>query len=64
VIAMSQGRILLDGKANDVLGQEEILSTTYVEPPQLTRLGKRLNFDQTVRNEKEFLEVLKRGDYR
>ncbi len=60
VIAMSQGKILLDGKANDVLGQEEILSTTYVDPPQLTRLGKRLNFEQTVRNEKEFLEALKR----
>ena len=26
VIAMSQGKVLLDGKANDVLGQEEILA--------------------------------------
>jgi hypothetical protein len=49
----------LDGKANEVFSQEEILSTTYVDPPQLTRLGKRLNFDQTVRNEKEFLAALK-----
>lgn len=59
VIAMSQGKILLDGKANDVLGQEEILATTYVDPPQLTRLGKRLNFRKTVRNEEEFLNALK-----
>jgi energy-coupling factor transport system ATP-binding protein len=59
VIAMSQGKILLDGKANDVLGQEEILATTYVDPPQLTRLGKRLNFNKTVRNEEEFLATLK-----
>ena len=44
VIAMSQGKILLDGKVNDVLGQEDILATTYVDPPQLTRLGKRLGF--------------------
>lgn len=58
VIAMSKGKILLDGKANDVLGQEEILATTYVDPPQLTRLGKRLNFNKVVRNEKEFLAVL------
>jgi energy-coupling factor transport system ATP-binding protein len=58
VIAMSQGKILLDGKANDVLGQEEILATTYVDPPQLTRLGKRLNFEKTVRNEEEFLNAL------
>jgi len=58
VIAMSQGKILLDGRANDVLGQEEILATTYVDPPQLTRLGKRLNFNKTVRNETEFLSAL------
>jgi energy-coupling factor transport system ATP-binding protein len=55
VIAMSQGKILLDGKANDILGQEEILATTYVDPPQLTRLGKRLGFRETVKNENEFL---------
>ena len=58
VIAMSQGQILLDGNANDVLGQEEILATTYVDPPQLTRLGKRLGFTQTVRNQEEFLAQL------
>jgi energy-coupling factor transport system ATP-binding protein len=58
VIAMSQGKILLDGKANDVLGQEEILATTYVDPPQLTRLGKRLGFNETVRNQEEFLAAL------
>lgn len=59
VIALSQGKILLDGKANEVLGQEEILSSTYVEPPQLTRLGKRLGFKTTVRNQNEFLQVYK-----
>ncbi len=59
VIALSQGKVLLDGQANDVLGQEEILATTYVDPPQLTRLGKRLGFKQTVRNRDEFLTALK-----
>lgn len=58
VIAMSQGKVLLDGPANEVLGQEEILATTYVDPPQLTRLGKRLNFGRTVRNESEFMDEL------
>ncbi len=58
VIALSQGRVLLDGKANEVLGQEEILATTYVDPPQLTRLGKRLGFKNTVRNQDEFLSLL------
>lgn len=59
VIAMSQGEVLLDGKANEVLGQEEILATTYVDPPQLTRLGKRLGLKNTVRNQEEFLAALK-----
>ena len=59
VIAMSQGKVLLDGTANEVLGQEEILATTYVDPPQLTRLGKRLGFKEIVRNQEEFLNALK-----
>jgi energy-coupling factor transport system ATP-binding protein len=60
VIALSQGKVLLDGQANEVLGQDEILATTYVDPPQLTRLGKRLGFKTTVRNQREFLEALKK----
>jgi energy-coupling factor transport system ATP-binding protein len=60
VIALSQGKILLDGNANEVLGQEEVLAVTYVEPPQLTRLGKRLGFRNTVRTQDEFLTELRR----
>jgi energy-coupling factor transport system ATP-binding protein len=60
VTAMSQGKVLLDGNANDVLGQDEILATTYVEPPQITRLGKRLGFEKTVRNQEEVLAALKK----
>lgn len=57
VIALSQGRILLDGPAAQVLGEEEILARTYVEPPQLTRLAKRLGIPRVVRNQEEFLEA-------
>jgi energy-coupling factor transport system ATP-binding protein len=60
VIAMSQGKILLDSNTNAVLGQEDVLATTYVDPPQLTRLGKRLGFRHTVRNQEEFLNALKK----
>jgi energy-coupling factor transport system ATP-binding protein len=60
VIAMAQGKILLDGKANEVLGQEQVLATTYVDPPQLTRLGKRLGFKNTVVDQEEFLSALKK----
>ncbi len=58
VIALSQGRILLDGAADDVLGQTDLLAQTYVDPPQLTRLGQRLGFGRAVRNQDEFLQAL------
>lgn len=60
VVVLSQGQVLLDGPANDVLAQEEILASTYVEPPQLTRLGKRLGLRETVRNQEDFLNALKK----
>ncbi|MBK8620104.1 MAG: ABC transporter ATP-binding protein [Anaerolineales bacterium] len=60
VIALSKGQILLDGPAREVLGQEEILAQTYVDPPQLTRLGKRLGLKETVRNQNEFLSALRK----
>ena len=59
VIALSEGAVLLDGMAADVFGQEAILAQTYVDPPQLTRLGKRLGLKETVRNQGEFLTSLR-----
>lgn len=59
VIALSKGKVLLDGPARDVLGQEKVLAQTYVDPPQLTRLGKKLGLKETVRNQEEFLKALK-----
>ena len=59
VIALSQGQILLDGPAREVLGQETILAETFVEPPQLTRLGKRLGLSETVTSQDEFLAAYK-----
>jgi energy-coupling factor transport system ATP-binding protein len=59
VMAMSQGQILLDGPAARVFGEEKTLAETYVDPPQLTRLGRSLGFKEVVRNQDEFLEALK-----
>ena len=59
VIALSKGEVLLDGPANEVLGQEDILAQTYVDPPQLTRLGLRLRLKEIVRNQNEFLNAYK-----
>ncbi len=60
VIALAKGRILLDGGARDVLGQDEVLAQTYVDPPQLTRLGKRLGLKETVTRQEEFLNAVVR----
>ena len=39
--------------------QEAILAETFVEPPQLTRLGKRLGLSETVISQDEFLAAYK-----
>ena len=58
-IALGNGQVLLDGPTREVLGQDEILAQTYVDPPQLTRLGKKLGLKETVRNQDEFLNAIK-----
>lgn len=58
VIALSNGQVLLDGHAREVLGKDEILAQTYVDPPQLTRLGKVLGLKETVTRQDEFLKAV------
>ncbi len=57
IIAMGNGTVLLDGAPREVLAQEATLAATYVDPPQLTRLGRRLGFPSTVCAENEFFEA-------
>lgn len=59
VIALAKGQVLLDGTTREILGQEDILAQTYVDPPQLTRLGKRLGLKDTVTRQEEFLKAIK-----
>ncbi len=59
IIALSQGKVLLDGATQAVIDQPETLAITYVDPPQLTRLGKRLGLPQPVRSQAEFLTALR-----
>ena len=57
IIAMGQGTVLLDGPPHSVLGEDAALASTYVDPPQLTRLGRRLGFPKLVCTEDEFLQA-------
>lgn len=43
VVALGQGRVLLDGPTRKVFAQAELLKQTFVEPPQITRLGQALD---------------------
>jgi energy-coupling factor transport system ATP-binding protein len=58
VIAMSQGQVLLDGPAAETLSRVDQLAQTYVDPPQLVRLGSRLGLKQTTLSETAFLDSL------
>jgi energy-coupling factor transport system ATP-binding protein len=57
VIALHQGRVLLDDDPRTVFGREEALASTHVEPPAVTRLGKLLDLDETLLTPEEFLAV-------
>ena len=57
VIALHQGRVLLDDDPRMVFGREEALARTHVEPPAVTRLGKLLGLDETLLSPEELLAV-------
>ncbi len=60
IVVMGQGHVLLDGTAEAVFAQAELLYSTDVEPPQLTRLGKRLEMDPVVYTADNFLAALRK----
>jgi hypothetical protein len=51
--------VLLDGTAEMVFAQDELLSSTDVQPPQLARLASRLGLGQIVYTVDGFLDVYK-----
>jgi len=57
VIALHQGRVLLDDSPRSVFGREEALARTHVEPPAVTRLGRLLGLDETLLSPEELLAV-------
>lgn len=59
IIALSQGAVLLDGPTHAVIDQPETLAITYVDPPQIARLGKRLGLPVPVRSKEEFLAAFR-----
>ncbi len=58
VIVMGQGRVLADGDPASIFSQAELLASTDVEPPQMTRLAARLGLDTTVYSVDGFVDQL------
>lgn len=58
VIVMKKGRILLDGPTREVFDREDILAETYLEPPKITQIAKRLGLGPILTTD-EFIEVMK-----
>jgi energy-coupling factor transport system ATP-binding protein len=48
VIALSQGQVLMDGAPEAVLSDRATLREADVEPPQVTRIGLELGFDEPI----------------
>ena len=59
IVVMGQGQVLLDGAPEMVFAQVELLSSTDVQPPQLTRLASRLGLGKIVYTVDGFLDVYK-----
>ena len=60
LIAMGQGKVLLDSPMLEGIAQEKILAATYVDPPQITRLGMRLGLPKIVKDTQAFLDTYRR----
>jgi energy-coupling factor transport system ATP-binding protein len=43
VIVLKDGRVLIDGSTRDVFSKPDLLKTTYLNPPQITRLAQALS---------------------
>lgn len=57
VIVMCKGRVLLDGKAEDVFAQTEVLKESFVTPPPITKVAQKAGLKNTVFTTEAFIKV-------
>ncbi len=58
VIVMKKGRVLMDGPTRKVFDREDILAETYLEPPKITQIAKRLGLGPILTTD-EFVQAMK-----
>ena len=42
VVVLKEGQVLVEGPTREVYAKTDLLQTTYLKPPQITRLGQLL----------------------
>lgn len=57
VIVMCKGKILLDGNAEDVFAQTELLKQSFVTPPPITRIAQGAGLKKTVFTTGAFIKI-------
>lgn len=57
-VALCEGQMLVDDTTREVFGQIDLLSHTYVEPPQITMLGNALGINPAVLTVDETKDVV------
>lgn len=57
VLVLQSGRVLADGTASQVFGDERLLRSAGLEPPQITSLGDRFGLGETVLTVDAFVET-------
>jgi energy-coupling factor transport system ATP-binding protein len=58
-LVMQNGRLLADGPTRDIFQQTDLLQQAQIEPPQITQLGQRLGFAETVLTVAEFCGIVR-----
>lgn len=58
IVVMGQGKVLTDGEPAAVFSQTALLESTYVDPPQMTRLAAAVQLDAPVYSVEGFVAQL------
>lgn len=58
IVVMRRGEVILDGSAEEVFAQVDILNRSFVLPPPITRVAQGAGLKQTVFTTEAFMEAL------
>ncbi|MDR2110150.1 MAG: energy-coupling factor ABC transporter ATP-binding protein [Spirochaetaceae bacterium] len=60
IIVLHEGEILLDGGREEVFSQPELLKSSFVSPPPITRVGQGIGIKETVFTVDNLIDAIKK----